>query len=299
MTIKGMDDGVKTSRQQDYNEALLNAKLQAIERAGVEIKSITQMMNFQLMFDAVESRAQAVLLPGFQVVDIGYTADGTYQVVLIGKIQRGEQNLGYGYLMVCGSHKMRLDGMGEAEFSSIPLGQSCRLFKLPAKTYEGTFGYDDHPLRPEVPRKIVVRAGEARGVEWVGGPFGEGLKLVYEKNYGGVKFSSTSADGWVLIGNCSLPFSFHRDGFDRSVVYSGLIFVPPGGYSVTVVYADARNNWKEQGREFMKVSVGARQAIEMYKGVESNGLTPANWSIYRPSDELAYRGDRIGHCVVR
>ncbi|NQT70970.1 MAG: DUF1566 domain-containing protein [Desulfobacteraceae bacterium] len=83
--IKGIDDGVKTNNQQDYNEAVMNAKLQAIERAGVEIQSITQVANFRTKFDMVEGEAKAVLLPGFQIMDIGYLKNGTYQVVLIGK----------------------------------------------------------------------------------------------------------------------------------------------------------------------------------------------------------------------
>ena len=69
----------------------MNAKLQAIERAGASITSITQVENFQLKFDAIESKSKAILLPGFQIIDIGYVADGTYQVVLTGKIQTGEQ----------------------------------------------------------------------------------------------------------------------------------------------------------------------------------------------------------------
>lgn len=88
--IKGVDDGKKTTKQHDYMEALMNAKLQAIERAGVEIQSITKVENFQLKYDLVESKAKAVLLPGFQVEDMGYQIDGTYQVVLSGKIQVGE-----------------------------------------------------------------------------------------------------------------------------------------------------------------------------------------------------------------
>ena len=88
--IKGVDDGVKTSKQQDYKEAVMNAKLEAIERAGVEIASVTKVVNFQIKFDMVESKAQAVLLPGFQIMDLGYQADGTYLVVLSGKIQVGE-----------------------------------------------------------------------------------------------------------------------------------------------------------------------------------------------------------------
>ena len=87
--IKGRDDGVKTSKQQDYKEAVMNAKLEAIERAGVEISSITRVINFQTKFDMVESKAKAVLLPGFQVMDLGYQLDGTYLVVLSGKIQVG------------------------------------------------------------------------------------------------------------------------------------------------------------------------------------------------------------------
>jgi hypothetical protein len=88
--IKGVDDGKKTTKQLDYMEALLDAKLKAIERAGVEIQSITKVENFQLKYDLVESKAKAVLLPGFQVEDMGYQIDGTYQVVLAGKIQVGE-----------------------------------------------------------------------------------------------------------------------------------------------------------------------------------------------------------------
>lgn len=91
--IKGVDDGVKTNKQQDYNEAVMNAKLQAIERAGVEVSSITQVVNFQLKFDMIETKAKAVLLPGFQIMDMGYQTDGTYQVVLSGKVtaQRKEE----------------------------------------------------------------------------------------------------------------------------------------------------------------------------------------------------------------
>lgn len=87
--IKGIDDGVKTRRDQDYKEAVMNAKLQAIERAGVAIQSITKVENFAMKFDMVESQAGAVLLPGFQIIDMGYQQDGTYQVVLSGKAQVG------------------------------------------------------------------------------------------------------------------------------------------------------------------------------------------------------------------
>ena len=87
VSIKGIDDGIKTSKQKDYMEALMNAKLQAIERAGVEIAAITKVENFELKYDMVESKAKAILLPGFQIMDIGYQADGTYVVILVGKVK--------------------------------------------------------------------------------------------------------------------------------------------------------------------------------------------------------------------
>lgn len=70
----------------------MNAKLQTIEQAGASIESITKVVNFQLKYDVVESKSSAILLPGFQIIDIGYVADGTYQVVLIGKLQVGEKD---------------------------------------------------------------------------------------------------------------------------------------------------------------------------------------------------------------
>jgi hypothetical protein len=96
--IKGIDDGIKSSRERDYKEAVMNAKLQAIERAGVAIKSLTAVENFMLKYDIVESTAKAVLLPGFQVIDMGYQTDGTYQVVLSGKVQVGEEKTAEGKL---------------------------------------------------------------------------------------------------------------------------------------------------------------------------------------------------------
>lgn len=85
--IKGVDDGIRTSIQQDYKEAILFAKREAIERAGVKIKSKSMMKNFVLYEDYLESEAEAVLLPGYNIMDMGYSTDGTYQVVLIGKVK--------------------------------------------------------------------------------------------------------------------------------------------------------------------------------------------------------------------
>ncbi len=85
--IKGLDDGVKTSKQHDYMEAVLFAKREAIERAGVKVKSFTTMKDFVVQSDYIESKAEAVLMPGYQIVDVGYQKDGTYLVILIGKVK--------------------------------------------------------------------------------------------------------------------------------------------------------------------------------------------------------------------
>ncbi len=87
VNIKGIDDGVKTSKQQDYREAVLFAKREAVERAGVQIKAITTVKDLMVESDFIESKAEAVLKPGYTIMDIGYQSDGTYLVILIGKVQ--------------------------------------------------------------------------------------------------------------------------------------------------------------------------------------------------------------------
>ena len=84
--IKGVDDGTKTTRQRDYKEAVLFAKREAIERAGVKIKSMTTVKDLVVNSDYIESQAKALLLPGYNILDMGYSADGTYQIVLVGKV---------------------------------------------------------------------------------------------------------------------------------------------------------------------------------------------------------------------
>lgn len=87
VNIKGIDDGVKTSKQQDYREAVLFVKREAIERAGVQIKAITTVEDLMVESDYIESKAEAILMPGYTIMDIGYQTDGTYLVILIGKIR--------------------------------------------------------------------------------------------------------------------------------------------------------------------------------------------------------------------
>ena len=85
--IKGIDDGIKTNKQQDYKEAVLFAKREAIERAGAKVKALTTVKDLVVNSDYIESEAEAVLLPGYNILDMGYSADGTYQIVLIGKVK--------------------------------------------------------------------------------------------------------------------------------------------------------------------------------------------------------------------
>jgi len=85
--IKGVDDGVRTTKQQDYKEAVLFAKREAIERAGVKIKALTTVKDMVVNSDYIESKAEAALMPGYQIMDIGYQADLTYLVILIGKVK--------------------------------------------------------------------------------------------------------------------------------------------------------------------------------------------------------------------
>lgn len=85
--IEGYDDGIKATKQQDRDEALMDAKLQAIERAGVSISAITIIENFMIKKDLIESKSNGILLPGFQIIDKGYQNDGTYLVILSGQIK--------------------------------------------------------------------------------------------------------------------------------------------------------------------------------------------------------------------
>ncbi len=87
VAVRGISDARRDGVQQDRLEAILDAKRQACEMAGLRIESTTTVENFQTVYDFVETQAEAVLLPGFQVIDNGYGEDGAYTVVLVGKIR--------------------------------------------------------------------------------------------------------------------------------------------------------------------------------------------------------------------
>jgi len=85
--ISGYDDGKRVTKQIDYKEALLFAKREAIERAGVKIEAMTTVKDMVVNSDYIESKADAVLLPGYKIVDVGYQQDGTYLIILIGQVR--------------------------------------------------------------------------------------------------------------------------------------------------------------------------------------------------------------------
>ncbi|UCH09128.1 MAG: hypothetical protein JSU61_07735 [Fidelibacterota bacterium] len=85
--VRGISDPTRDGAQKDRQEAILDAQRQACERAGLKIESATTVENFQTVYDYVETQAESVLLPGFQIIDNGYGEDGTYSVVLLGKVQ--------------------------------------------------------------------------------------------------------------------------------------------------------------------------------------------------------------------
>jgi len=92
ITVKGISDSKKDGAQQDRLEAITDAKRQACEKAGLRLESKTTVENFKAVFDYVETQSQGILLPGFQIIEVGYVEDGTYQVVLSGKIKKIEED---------------------------------------------------------------------------------------------------------------------------------------------------------------------------------------------------------------
>lgn len=85
--INGISDGERTNNQSDFKKAVLYAKRESIERAGVSIKSKTTLKNQVVEGDVIESQSEAILIAGYQIIDIRCGEDHLYRVVLIGKIK--------------------------------------------------------------------------------------------------------------------------------------------------------------------------------------------------------------------
>ena len=89
--IKGVDDGVRTSVVQDKKEAVLDAKKQAIEKAGVLINFNLTTKSSNLEKDLVEAKAEKVLKKGYNILDVGYVND-LYTVILEGSVKTGSRD---------------------------------------------------------------------------------------------------------------------------------------------------------------------------------------------------------------
>jgi len=100
---EGLSDAVDNGEQRDYLEAVMDAKLKAIEKAGVSIKALTVVENFELKQDLIESKAEAILLPGFVIKKIGYDAKRVYHVVLVGEIQSAQEETRSGLILTFGA----------------------------------------------------------------------------------------------------------------------------------------------------------------------------------------------------
>ena len=87
INVKGYSDNIVDGEARDKREAEIYAKRAACERAGVNLKSITRIKDLQVEDDLIESKCHAQLLQGYTFEDIGYTQNGSYAVVLIGKIR--------------------------------------------------------------------------------------------------------------------------------------------------------------------------------------------------------------------
>ena len=85
--VIGYSYGKKKNLKDDYNEALVDAKIKAIERAGVKVDSITKVENFELKSDMVEAQSKGTIAPGYEVIEVGYDENGVYKLFLMGKVK--------------------------------------------------------------------------------------------------------------------------------------------------------------------------------------------------------------------
>lgn len=87
VSIQGISDGTRNSKRRDRDEAIMDAKLSAVEKAGVNIKFVTEVEDFMLKKDWIQSKAEAYLMPDFKIIDVGYGPDGLYHIVLTGEVR--------------------------------------------------------------------------------------------------------------------------------------------------------------------------------------------------------------------
>ncbi len=285
--IKGVDDGVTTNKQQDYKEAVMNAKLQAIERAGVEISSITKVVNFKLKFDMVESKAEAILLPGFQVMDLGYQQDGTYQVVLSGRVRTGgpgsEQNL---------EAQKQLDELGillkERRYS---LDKQIAYYEAFISDWSGTPAVDEARLlleglrkkQRELERKLPEKTGLKVQVSIKGkisGPLKVGPNWIHHTVRCSVKsdeikdLNLTKSYSWQ---NQSLGGRRYRVWQKKPLPPQEVILnIEYGMWEEVLPGEKGRGRWSRHSREKVPVNLRLGQMTYVYVGIPIDGTDLGN-----------------------
>jgi len=85
--VIGYSSGKKKNLKDDYNEALVDAKIKAIERAGIKVDSITKVENFEVKSDMVETQSKGAIEPGYEIIEVGYDENGVYKILMIGKVR--------------------------------------------------------------------------------------------------------------------------------------------------------------------------------------------------------------------
>ncbi len=123
---QGISVGVRNSKQQDRDEAIMNAKLKIIERAGVDVKSITSFDGLPQRINWIKKQSQAYILPGLKIVDVGYDKDGLYHIVLVGKIStiktKGKNRLvGIEWIFIKGGTFHMGDTFGNVKTNELPV----------------------------------------------------------------------------------------------------------------------------------------------------------------------------------
>jgi hypothetical protein len=269
--IKGMDDGVKTNRQQDHNEALMNAKLQAIERAGVEISSITKVVNFETKFDMVQSKADAVLMPGFQVMDVGYQADGTYMVILSGRVEVSGGEESYGYVVYDKvSVPPFIDGYEIGEFEKVlqfeiggPPGWEA--FKI--KSGEHSYQWIESPMIKfklqkdqiiEIQPEEIVRES----------PFFNAIKKCILEDYGLITFKTEDDYKYVrkyqpilIFGNKEIPVKNEKT----------TLLLKAGTHSIGIKSRKSGASWVKPVFKDFTIEKAKTAEVTLYNRIYGNG----------------------------
>lgn len=90
--VIGYSFGKKKNLKDDYNEALVDAKTKAIERAGIKVDSITKVENFEVKSDMIEAQSKGTIEPGYEIIEVGYDESGVYKILMIGKVRTRVKN---------------------------------------------------------------------------------------------------------------------------------------------------------------------------------------------------------------